>query len=161
MKRRPLIVCTMLLALGTGGPVLADQGCSLKDVAGKWIFATDIGRITDEFAPPDTEITALGTMNISRDGSVSGRFDVTLEFPIPAPFDFRSNVTYWGTISINPDCTGTLTFETDAPSSRTDTIALVSRKKMLGMSQDPTNLWTYEVHRIARNLVDRKRDDDD
>ena len=42
------------------------HGCSLRNVAGKWLFATSIGRQMLPDFPPDKDITALGTMVIRR-----------------------------------------------------------------------------------------------
>ena len=47
------------------------------------------------------------------------------------------------------DCTGTVSFATSVGSVRTDSIVVVNRREILGMSQDPANLWTYQVRRIA------------
>ena len=65
-----------------------------------------------------------------------------------------------GTVVVNPDCTGTLTFNTNAGTTRTDSIVIVNRRAMLGMSQDPQNLWTYKARRIGTGLQRGNRDDD-
>ena len=62
----------------------------------------------------------IGTMNIDRDGSVSGKFDLTVQ-----DFIFLSDITYTGSVTVNPDCTGTLTFVTSFGSMRTDSIVVV------------------------------------
>jgi hypothetical protein len=124
---------------------LAPRGCSLRDVAGKWLFATSIGRQMLPNFPPDKDITALGTMNVNRDGSMSGTFDVTVQDSF-----FIPGIRYEGSVVINPDCTGTVTFVTEVGSARTDSIAVVGRNEMLGMSQDPLNLWSYQVRRIGK-----------
>ena len=121
------------------------HGCSLRNVAGKWLFATSIGRQMLPDFPPDKDITALGTMVIKRDGSVSGSFDVTVEDTFFVP-----GVGYTGSVVINSDCTGTLTFVTELGSTRIDSIAVVGFSEMLGMSQDTANLWTYQVRRVGR-----------
>jgi len=49
---------------------------------------------------------------------------------------------------------------------RSDSIAVLSRTEILGMSQDSANLWTYQVRRIPSDLRKRgkrrnsDRDDD-
>lgn len=132
-----LIACTLV-----AGPAFAEKGCSVKKLAGKWVFATGIGQ--QNLGPPfmDGDITAIGTMNISKDGSLEGAFDAT---------EFRGlvgqDIPYWGSIVINKDCTGTIQFATPL-SSRTDSIVIVNRNKIVGMSQDPLNLWTYQVWRL-------------
>lgn len=125
----------------------ATERCSGKHMAGRWVFATSIGQqMLGVPFPPGKDITAIGTMNIERDGSLSGKFDVTV-----AEAFFQPDVTYAGSIIVNPDCTGTITFMTSAGSARTDSIVVVDRSEMLGMSQDPDNLWTYQVRRISSN----------
>ncbi len=130
------------LAHGKGkGP---ESGCSVAMLAGRWLFATDIGYQALANTPAPGDITALGTMNISRRGEVEGTFDVTFENAAFVP-----DVPYSGTIIINEDCTGTLSFVTGAGSARTDSIAVLSPYEMWGMSQDPLNLWTYRVRRVS------------
>ncbi len=133
-----LIACTLV-----AGPAFADTGCSIKKLAGNWVFATGIGQQNLPFPPSDGDITAIGTMNIYRDGSLEGRFDVTVFNDLPG-----QDIPYWGSIVVNSDCTGTLQFTTPL-SSRTDSIVIVSRKEILGMSRDPLNLWTYQVRKIG------------
>ena len=119
--------------------------CSTHAVAGKWVFATGIGRqALGEPFPPGKDITAIGTMNITRDGRLSGDFDVTVQDAF-----FGPAIPYSGTIEVNADCTGKLSFVTGAGSMRTDSIVVVSRTEMLGMSRDPANLWTYQVRKIG------------
>lgn len=115
-------------------------------MAGPWLFATDVG----DAAPgllgegvPGRAITALGTLNIDLAGGVAGFFDVTVEELV-----FNANVPFFGTITVDPDCTGTLMFETAAGTSRTDSIAVIGPGELRGMSQDPENIWTYRAWRI-------------
>lgn len=126
------------------------KGCTVRDVAGKWLFATSIGRQMLPDLPPDKDMTAIGTWNVKRDGSLSGSFDVTVQDTF-----FGPGVGYEGSIVINRDCTGTVTFVTELGSVRTDTIAVVGRNELIGMSQDPFNLWTYQVRRVG--FADRRR----
>jgi hypothetical protein len=84
-------------------------------------------------------------MNIDRTGALGGQFDVTLDQTTHVP-----DVDYWGEATIGADCTGTLSITTEAGNSRTDSIALVEGgREIWGMSQDPTNLWTYRVTRLS------------
>jgi hypothetical protein len=62
---------------------------------------------------------------------------------------FLKDIPYTGTLTINEDCTGELTFETENGNARTDSIVVVSKSEILGMSRDPNNLWTYQVRRVA------------
>lgn len=155
MKR--LSICSALLLFGAYAttPALADRdrGCSIRDVAGNWVFATSIGEQMLAILPPGKNLTAIGTMNISRDGSLEGTFDLTVEETA-----FNPGIPYWGSISVNKDCTGSIEFTTPI-SSRTDSIVIVNRREMIGMSQDPLNVWTYQVRRIS-GLFRFGRDDD-
>ena len=157
MNRHNLALGTIVLLTLLGRPAVADDSCSIRAIAGNWLFATGIGRQTlGAPFPPDKDITAIGTMNIALDGTLSGTFDVTVE-----NFAFLPGVTYTGWVTVNPDCTGTLSFATSADSVRTDSIAVLSRHEMLGMSQDPLNLWTYQVRRVPANLRNRGHGRDD
>ena len=157
MNRHLLIIATLLCCTLLGRPAAADDTCSVEDVAGNWVFATGVGRqMLGGNIPPNKDITAIGTMNIERDGTLSGQFDFTVQDSF-----FFPGLDYVGSIVVNPDCTGTVTFVTSFGTSRTDSIALVSRREMLGMSQDPLNLWTYEIRRIAANLRGNGRGHDD
>lgn len=156
MKRLALAVTVVFLSALPASHAAAGNGCTVKAIAGQWLFATGIGRqMLGEPFPPDKDITAIGTMNINRDGSLSGNFDVTVE-----DFGFIPGIVYDGSLTVNPDCTGTLSFVTSVGSVRTDSIAVVNRNEILGMSQDPANLWTYQIRRVAANQRKKDRDDD-
>lgn len=143
MKTLPLTILLTGMTLLPTAQALADYACSTRAIAGSWVFATGIGRQMLGF-PEGKDITAIGTMNISRDGSVSGKFDATVQDTI-----FLPGNTYSGTVSVNRDCTGTLTFVTSAGTTRIDSIVVVDRDEILGMLQDPLNLWTYQVRRLS------------
>lgn len=156
MNRQTLTLGAIVILTLLGRPAVADDGCSIRAITGNWLFATGIGRqMLGAPFPPDKDITAIGTMNIARDGTLSGTFDVTVE-----DFAFIPSVVYTGSVMVNPDCTGMLSFATSVGSVRTDSIAVLSRREMLAMSQDPLNLWTYQIRRIAANLSSGHRDDD-
>lgn len=138
MTLTALLACTLLAS-----PAFADRACSLNDIAGNWVFATGIGQQNLPIPPADGDITAIGTMNIARDGSLQGTFDATIYQD-----QFLQSVPYWGSIVVNADCTGTIEFTTPI-SSRRDSIVIVNRREMIGMSQDPLNLWTYQIRRLA------------
>ena len=78
------------------------DGCSLRDVVGKWVFATGIGQQMLPNLPPDKDITALGTMTIDPDGVVTGVFGFTVQETFFAP-----GIRYEGSVQIDEDCTGT------------------------------------------------------
>ena len=123
--------------------------CTTNMLAGRWVFATGVGHqsLSIPNRPPPGDITAIGTMNIRRGGSLEGVFDVTFEAAA-----FRGGIPYSGTVTVNADCTGTLSFTTGAGSSRTDSIVVLNRYEIWGMSQDPNNQWTYSVRRLAGAL---------
>lgn len=148
---KKLVVCAVLLALPllSGVASLGDGAhaverrtvtCSVEGLAGRWLFATEVGQFPDFGG----DITALGTLNIHHSGRVEGRFDATV-----ALVGFLPNNTYDGSIVVNPDCTGTLTFKTSESTERTDSIAVVSPHELWGMSQVPANLWTYRARKIS------------
>lgn len=148
MTRHLLLIAITALLVSLGGAALADDRCSIRSIAGNWLFATSIGhQMLGEPFPPDKDITAIGTLNIEEDGTLSGTFDVTVE-----GFAFIPGLFYSGSVLVNPDCTGILSFVTSAGSTRTDSIAVLSRREILAMSQDPMNLWTYQIRRIAADL---------
>jgi len=127
--------------------------CSTEALAGKWIFATGVGRqMLGEPFPPDQDITAIGTWNVDRHGNLEGVFDVTVE-----NFAHLADVSYSGSVTVNDDCRGTVEFVTSAGSARTDSITVVSPWEILGMSRDPANLWTYEVRRLPRRFFGKHR----
>lgn len=137
-----------LLLIGTGllpaAQAWADGACSTRSMAGRWMFATDIGRQSLGAPFPDgKDITAIGIFSVDRAGNVAGHFDATVQ-----DFSFLPDIAFTGSMTVNPDCTGTLTFVTTVGTARTDSIVVVSRRELLGMSQDPSNLWTYQVRRL-------------
>ena len=133
-----LLACSLV-----AGPAFADKGCSVKKLAGKWVFATGIGQQNLGFPFSDGDITAIGTMNISKNGSLEGKFDAVEYQGLVG-----QEIPYWGSIVVNKDCTATIQFTTPL-SSRLDSIVIVNRREMIGMSRDPLNLWTYKVYRIG------------
>lgn len=137
----------VLLFAVAAAPAPAQGGntpCSIQSIAGNWMFATEVGQQAI-FPAADGDITALGTMNIDALGNVSGEFDVTV-----AEFFFGPDRTYSGSVTVDPDCRGTLIFVTGTGAMRTDSIAVLSSDEMWGMSQDVSNLWTYRVRRISK-----------
>jgi hypothetical protein len=119
---------------------LGKDNCSTRALAGNWIFATEVG----QFPAFGGDITALGTMNFDKKGNLSGEFDATVALIV-----FLPDNKYSGSVTVASDCTGTLTFVTDAGTERTDSIAVVSETEIWGMSQDTENLWTYRMRKIS------------
>jgi len=151
-----ILLGSLLAAHAASAAAGGKSDCSVRAVAGKWAFMTGIGRqMLGEPFPPGKDVTALGTMNIDRHGNLEGVFDLTVQ-----DFAFIPRLTYAGSITVNDDCTGTVEFVTSNGAARTDSIVVLSGREMRGMSQDPNNLWTYEVRRLPVRHRGRDRDDD-
>lgn len=142
MKRQIASLIAAGLFAGLMGEAQA-TGCSTAMLAGRWVFATGIGHQQLADAPPPADITAIGTMNVTRHGVLEGAFNVTFEGAAFVP-----GIPYSGTVVVNPDCTGTVSFVTGTGSSRSDSIVVLNRYEFWGMSEDPSNLWTYRARRL-------------
>jgi hypothetical protein len=127
------------LLLGSNAFAAESQECSARQLAGRWMFATDVGK---QIFFPGGDITAIGTFRSDRAGKIKGVFDATV-----AGWMFLPGVTFEGSFVVNPDCTGTLTFVTARGTARTDTIVVLG-DTIRGMSQDTNFLWTYEAKRM-------------
>lgn len=143
MTNRILTACAVAaLVAGMSAPASAADGdgfCSTQNLAGSWLFFTEVGHT--EYGGPD--ITALGTMNIDKEGNLSGTFDVTVANVISLP-----EIGYSGSVTVDSDCIGTIMFVTDSGAARTDRIAVFSRDEFRGMSLIPDNMWTYWARRV-------------
>lgn len=118
-----------------------DPACSPRALAGRWMFATDVGK---QSFFPGGDITAIGTFWIDRLGNVThGKFDATV-----ADFGFLHDIEFGGSLALKPDCTGTFTFTTSAGTTRTDTIIVLGPGHIRAMSQDVQFLWTYDMRRM-------------
>ena len=140
MKTLTIAIATAMLLSTTAWAGEASDECSTRMLTGRWMFATDVGKQTFF---PGGDITAIGTFRVDRAGSLKGKFDATV-----ANFGFLPGVEFDGTVTVNPDCTGTLTFTTARGTSRTDSIIVLSGGHVRGMSQDPAFLWTYDMRRL-------------
>lgn len=132
---------SLALALLLGTNAFADDSadCSARMLAGRWMFATDVGQQTFF---PGGDITAIGTFRVDRFGKLKGTFDATVAGWMHLP-----GLTFTGAFTVNPDCTGTLSFVTGNGRARTDTIVILG-DRIRGMSQDIQFLWTYEARRM-------------
>ena len=135
-----IVVATMLLG-STSASALARPGvCSLKGLAGTWAFSTDVS----PNSPLGVEATALGIITIKPNGTSSGVFDVTF-----AHTNALRNVPFEGTVSVGKDCRGTGTLMTPS-GPRTDSLIVLNRNEVWGMTLDPEGLWTYRWRRLSR-----------
>ena len=154
MKALTMTILLTGLSLLPMAQALADNSCSTQAMAGHWVYASSVGLTTSgDSAVPANRITSIGTVNIDKYGNMSGKFDLTVEDLISV-----LDITYTGWISVNSDCTGTVYFLTSTGSERTDSIVVVDRTEILGMSRNPANIFTYQVRRISGKPAN---DDDD
>src|SRR5678816_4805018 len=125
---KTLLTLTLALLLGTNAFAADSADCSARMLAGRWMFATDVGK---QSFFPGGDITAIGTFWIDRQGTVTnGEFDATV-----ADFGFLHGIKFSGSLVLNPDCTGTFTFTTSAGTTRTDTIIVLGPGHVRAMSQ--------------------------
>jgi len=136
---KTLMTLALTLLLGTNAFAGDGPDCSARMLAGRWMFATDVG-VQSFF--PGNEITAIGTFRVDRLGKLSGKFDATV-----AQWMHLPGLTFTGAFTVNADCTGTLSFVTSNGRSRTDSIVIVG-DLIYGMSQDVQFLWTYRARRM-------------
>jgi hypothetical protein len=132
-----------ILGLLCTAPAFAGDydSCSPRALAGRWMFATDVGK---QSFFPGGDITAIGTFWIDRIGTVSrGSFDATV-----ADWGFLPGIKFSGSFALKPDCTGTFTFTTSAGTTRTDSVIVLGPNHIRGMSQDVQFLWTYDMRRL-------------
>jgi hypothetical protein len=147
-----LTVCAVLVPVGTSAQAAKESDsheltrhsheCSVATVAGSWVFKTD------GLYLPSGELAGnvLGVVRIHADGTLHGKYD------FQGPSGFFPAIEIEGTVIVNPDCTGTLSFhqvDTD-DSDSTQSIAIGSGgKEILGMFQDPTgDIGTYRAIRM-------------
>ena len=140
MKTLTIALATAMLLSTTAWAGDAPDECSTRMLVGRWMFATDVGKQTFF---PGGDITAIGIFRVDRAGNLKGKFDATI-----GNFGFLPGVEFNGTVTVNPDCTGTLTFTTSRGTTRTDSIVVLSGGYVRGMSLDPAFVWTYDMRRL-------------
>lgn len=115
--------------------------CSNATIAGAWVFTTDL-----LYLPPGTvDGYALGTINYRKDGSSDQMFD------FEGTSGFFPGIPAVGTVSVNPDCTGTLSFHVvgDPQVVVQSFVVANSGREIWGMFQDPAiDVGTYRAKRI-------------
>jgi len=74
--------------------------CSIATIAGQWVFITDV--LYTQAGVVDG--VAIGTINIGVDGSYRGTYDWS------GTGGAALGNNYIGTVTVNPDCTGTVSF---------------------------------------------------
>jgi hypothetical protein len=155
MKALMMTLLLMGMSLFPMAQALADGPCSAKAMVGRWVYASGVSQSQQALDPPPPAVTlsSIGTINVDRFGNISGKYDLTVLGIV-----FMADVTYTGFLTVNPDCTGTLFYQASNGSMRTDSIVVVNRNEMLGMSRDPQTVFTYQVRRISSEPAN---DDDD
>jgi hypothetical protein len=76
------------------------HSCSIATIAGEWVFITDV--LYTQAGTVDG--IAIGTINIGMDGSYGGTYDWS------GTGGAALGNNYIGTVTVNPDCTGTISF---------------------------------------------------
>lgn len=92
-------------------------------------------------------MTALGTLNFDIHGNMSGKYDFNV-----AGFPGNWSGTQAGKVTVNPNCTGIMTFtwnDSTGEGTRLDSLAIArSGREILGMVADGSAVWTYKAERI-------------
>jgi hypothetical protein len=147
---RAVVIGSIILAVPAAARGQAPP-CTVAMLQGAWVFATGIGELGTQLPisplAQGKHITAIGTMNIDRQGNVSGTFDNTI-----GDLGGNLDVTYTGTVTLDEECRGTLQFTTAQGASRTDSIVAILRggqSEFWGMSRNHLVLWTYTARRIG------------
>ena len=124
---------------------LGVPGCSMATIAGAWAFTT-----TDIMYNSDGTVggTAVGVFSIDPNGNLAGTYDSMFLGPAP---NFYPATNYIGTVSVNPNCMGTLAFHDVGSNDIVSQSIVVARggREMLGMFQNPSDaLGTFKCERI-------------
>ena len=133
-----------------GAVHLGVPACSIATIAGAWAFTT-----TDLMYNSDGTVggTALGVFKIDTSGNLTGTYDSTFLGPGD---NFYPATNYVGTVSVNPNCMGTLTFhDVDDPADVIVQSIVIARsgREMLGMFQNPSDaLGTFKCERVIGAL---------
>jgi len=92
-----------LLIAGSGKPVQAESKCTKSTLKGNYLYALDGFLIQGDTAAQRTPFAQSGRETYDGQGLISGAATASLNGTI-----VRS--TYTGTYTVNPDCSGTVTF---------------------------------------------------
>jgi hypothetical protein len=105
--------------------------CSIATIAGEWVFTTDV-LYTQEGA---VDGIAIGTINIGMDGSYGGTFNWAGTTGAALGND------YIGTATVNPDCTGTVSFHAVGDTYEVVQSIVIARdgQEILGDFQNPVD----------------------
>ena len=116
--------------------------CSIATIAGAWVFTTNNLYLQNGMLDGN----ALGTANYGEDGTVSGKYDWE------GTTGFYPGNSWVGTVSVNPDCTGTLSFHNVGSDQMVVQSIVIARsgQEIRGMFQDPTiDVGTFTAKRVS------------
>ena len=139
-------VASLLLAAAgcDGGNSEAQSGCSVGTLQGEYIYAQDGFTIAGETASQRTPFAQAGREVFNGDGTMSGVGTANFNGAV-------ARVAYSGTYTVEPDCTGAVTFtDGDGVVSHYD-IAVEDGGAEFGFVQTDANVVTaaYERRRTA------------
>jgi len=120
MRRNPLLTATLLLLafalFVTAAPSAMAAHCTLASAAGSWTYSYN-GAVFNAQANTFVPLATMGKIDFDGHGKATG--SETQASPAGI-----QQVTYTGTYSENPDCSGTITLTTS--SSQTVTVSFQS-----------------------------------
>ncbi|HVO60992.1 MAG TPA: hypothetical protein VMT53_08650 [Terriglobales bacterium] len=116
--------------------------CSVATIVGKWVFITDLMHSQQG----TLHGAAVGTLNVGTDGTLLGKYD------FEGTSEFRPGVEYVGTVSVNANCSGVVSFH-DVGSDQMVAQSIViahDGREIWGMFQDPAmDIGTYRAKRTG------------
>ena len=137
---RILTILCALVVVGIAPALLADEQCSLRSIAG------DFGYTVTGVRNPLGPAASVGTVHFDRDGNLTGTQTLSINGTI------AQGEVLTGTISVNPDCTGTsIIVVSNTPFPRTSHLDVVWVKSSTGFRlifTDPGLVLTGEGDRI-------------
>ncbi|MGB9072337.1 MAG: hypothetical protein WCC22_06670 [Terriglobales bacterium] len=118
--------------------------CSISTIKGTWAFTTN-----NLYSQQGTlDGNALGVFTIAADGTLQGTYDYE------AVDNLYPGIDYVGTVTVNPDCTGTFSFHDVGDTVIVLQSIVIARggQEILGMFQDPKmEVGTFRALRITKD----------
>ena len=136
------ILASLLLAVAgcDGGTSEAQSGCSVGTLRGAYIYALDGFTIAGEMASQRTPFAQAGREIFKGDGTMSGVGTANFNGTVV-------RVTYTGTYTVEPDCTGAVTFTDGAGVVSHYDIAIENGGAEFGFIQTDPNVVTANFER--------------
>jgi hypothetical protein len=116
--------------------------CSTATIAGAWVFTANNLYLQDG----TLDGNAMGTANYHVDGTLDGTYDWE------GTGGFYPGIAYAGTLSVNPDCTGTISFHDVGDTYVVVQSIVIARsgQEIWGMFQNPADdVGTFKLTRIT------------